>query len=73
MGGNDMPPWLIALLLFGGLMALNVSFVMAARAIRRDMTRRFDELERGLETRANAIVDHIFDLDRTEFTREERR
>ena len=68
-----MLPWLIALLVFAGLMALNVSFVMAARAIRRDMKRRFDELERGLETRANAIVDHIFDLDRTEFTREERR
>jgi hypothetical protein len=68
-----MLPWLIALLVFAGLMALNVSFVMAARAIRRDMKRRFDELERGLETRANAIVDHIFDLDRTEFTRDERR
>jgi hypothetical protein len=68
-----MAPWLIALLLFAGLMALNVSFVMAARAIRRDMTRRFDELQRGLERRANSIVDHILDLDRTDFTREEQR
>jgi len=68
-----MLPWLIALLLFAGLMALNITFVLAARAIRRDMTRRFDELQRGLESRANSIVDNIFDLDRTEFTREERR
>jgi len=37
------------------------------------MTRRFDELQRGLERRANAIVDNVFDLDRTEFTTEERR
>jgi hypothetical protein len=72
-GGNTMPPWLIAFILFGGLMALNVSFVMAARAIRRDMTRRFDELQRGLESRANSIVDKIFDLDSTEFTTDERR
>ena len=68
-----MVPWLIALLLFAGLMALNISVVLAVRAIRRDMTTRFDELQRRLESRANSIVDNIFDLDRTEFTRDERR
>jgi len=56
-----MVPWLIAALLFLGLMALNISFVIAVRAIRRDLARRFDELQRRLESRANSIVDNIFD------------
>jgi hypothetical protein len=59
--GDEMVPWLIAAGLFVVLLGMNISFVIAARAIRRDMTRRFDELERRLESRANSIVDHIFD------------
>ena len=55
-----MTVWLIAALLFLGLIAINVTFVLCARAIRRDVTRRFDEIQRRLETRANSIVDHIF-------------
>jgi len=55
-----MIPWLISALLFLGLIAINVTFVLSARAIKRDVTRRFDEIQRRLETRANAIVDHIF-------------
>lgn len=59
-----MVPWLIAALLFLGLMALNISVVIAVRATRRDMARRFDELQRRLESRANSIVDNIFDANR---------
>ena len=55
-----MTVWLIAALLFFGLIAINVTFVLCARAIKRDVTRRFDEIQRRLETRANSIVDHIF-------------
>ncbi len=53
--------WLIAAALFVVLMAMNITFVIAARAMKRDMTKRFDEMQRRLESRANSIVDHIFD------------
>jgi len=43
------------------LIALNVGFYLTARAIRRDVSRRFDEIQRRLESRANSIVDNIFD------------
>jgi hypothetical protein len=56
-----MQPWVLAALLFVGLLALNISFILSARAIRRDATRRFADLERRLETRALAIVNHLFD------------
>ena len=56
-----MPLWLMAALLVLGLFAMIVTFVIAAYAIRRDMKKRFDELQRRLESRANAIVDNIFD------------
>lgn len=59
-----MKVWLLSAVLFLGLIALNVSFVMFARAIRRDVTRRFDDLERRLESRAQAIVDHLFNANR---------
>jgi hypothetical protein len=59
--GNKMIPWLIAAALFVVLMGMNITFMIAARAIKRDMTRRFDEMQRRLESRANSIVDHIFD------------
>ena len=61
---GQMIPWLIAGLLILGLLGLNITFVLAARAIRRDMTKRFDELQRRLESRANSIVDNIFDANR---------
>ena len=60
-----MTVWLISALLFLGLIAINVTFVLSARAIKRDVTRRFDEIQRRLETRANAIVDHIFNADQS--------
>ena len=60
-----MTPWLIASLLFVFLIAANVSFFMSARAIKRDVTRRFDEIQRRLETRANSIVDHIFNANQS--------
>ena len=55
-----MKPWVIASLLFLGLMALNVTFFLFAREIRRDVTRRFEDLQRRLESRAIAIVNHLF-------------
>jgi len=60
-----MAPWLIAGLLFLLLIALNVGFFLNARAIRRDVTKRFDEIQRRLESRANSIVDNIFDANRS--------
>ena len=62
---GHMVPWLIAALLIIGLLGMNIMFVLAARAIRRDMTKRFDELQRRLESRANSIVDNIFDANRS--------
>ena len=59
-----MPLWLMAALLVLGLFAMTVTFVIAAHAIRRDMKQRFDELQRRLESRANSIVDNIFDANR---------
>jgi hypothetical protein len=59
-----MVPWLVAALLILGLLGMNITFVLAARAIRRDMTKRFDDLQRRLESRANSIVDNIFDANR---------
>jgi hypothetical protein len=62
---DQMVPWLIAALLILGLLGLNITFVLAARAIRKDMTKRFDELQRRLESRANSIVDNIFDANQS--------
>jgi hypothetical protein len=55
-----MQPWLIVSLLFLGLIGLNVSFFLSARAMRRDLKKRFDELERRLERRATDLVNHLF-------------
>jgi uncharacterized membrane protein len=60
-----MTPWVIAAFLFLGLLALNIAFVLNARAIRRDVTRRFDELERRLERHATDLVNHLFDANRS--------
>jgi hypothetical protein len=56
-----VPGLIIVAALFLALLALNVSTILAARAVKRDVTRRFDEMQRRLEKRANSIVDHIFD------------
>jgi len=60
-----MKVWVISAVLFLGLIALNVSFVMFVRAMRRDVTKRFADLERRLESRALAIVDHLFNANRS--------
>ena len=60
-----MKPWLVVSLLFLALIGLNVSFFICARAIRRDVTKRFDELERRLESRATDLVNHLFDTNRS--------
>ena len=60
-----MAPWLIVSLLFLALIGLNVSFFICARAIRRDMKKRFDELERRLESRATDLVNHLFNANRS--------
>ena len=41
-----MTPLIIAAVLFVGLIAINVSFFLCARAIRRDHKKRFDDLQR---------------------------
>ena len=63
--GAMMQPWLIVSLLFLGLIGLNISFFLCARAIKRDMTSRFDELERRLESRATDLVNHLFYTNRS--------
>jgi hypothetical protein len=56
-----MQVWLIAALLFLGLIAINISFFLCARAIKRDYTKRFDDLQRRLERRATDLVNLLFD------------
>jgi hypothetical protein len=60
-----MKLWLIVPLLFLALIGLNVSFFIIARNIRRDMKKRFDDLERRLESRATDLVNHLFDANRS--------
>ena len=50
-----------ALLVILGVIALGVGFFINARRIRRDVTRRFDDLEERLERQATAIVNDLFD------------
>jgi hypothetical protein len=59
-----MAPWIIAAVLFIGLIAINVSFFLCARAIRRDQKKRFDDLQRRLENHATDLVNHLFDANR---------
>ena len=44
-----------------GVIALAVGFFINARRIRRDVTRRFEDLEQRLERQATDIVDDLFD------------
>ena len=60
-----MKVWLIGVFLFVGLLALNISLILSAIAIKRDVTKRFADLERRLETRAFAIVNHLFNANRS--------
>jgi hypothetical protein len=56
--------WIIAVFLLGLVTALLVSFIRNARAIRRDMKRRFDALQVQLEKDANALANTL--LERTD-------
>jgi hypothetical protein len=56
--------WIIAVFLLGLVTALVVSFIRNARAIRRDMKRRFDALQVQLEKDANALTNAL--LERTD-------
>jgi hypothetical protein len=60
-------PWLVPLCLWLGLIALvagvAVASVRNARALRRDLDKRFDAIQAQLEKRANALADEL--LDRT--------
>lgn len=60
-----MASWIIAGLLFIGLIAINISFFLCARAIRRDHKKRFDDLQRRLESHATDLVNHLFDANRS--------
>jgi hypothetical protein len=59
--------WLVPLCLWLGLIALvagvAVASVRNARALRRDLDKRFDAIQAQLEKRANALADEL--LDRT--------
>jgi len=59
-----MTPLIFAAVLFVGLIAINVSFFLCARAIRRDHKKRFDDLQRGLENHATDLVNHLFNANR---------
>ena len=51
----------VVLLAVLGISALAVGFFINARRIRRDVTKRFEDLEERLERQATAIVDDLFD------------
>lgn len=51
--------WLIAFVVVVFLAALTGVFIAAARAIRRDLTDRFDRIRVQLERDANALVQHL--------------
>jgi hypothetical protein len=53
-----MPLILLAFVLVG-LFLLGWGFWLNARAIRRDITRRYSDIQTRLETNANDILDHI--------------
>jgi hypothetical protein len=56
-------PWFIPLCLFVTLLALITAVFVAsvrnARALRRDLTERFDAVEARLEKQANALADEL--------------
>ena len=56
-------PWLIPLALWVALLAIVsgvfVASVKNARALKRDLDRRFDAIGAGLEQRANALADEL--------------
>lgn len=56
-------PWLIPLFLWLALIALVISVTIAsvknARALKRDLDRRFDAIQVQLEKRANALADEL--------------
>ena len=60
--------WLIASGLFVGLVAIVIAVFVAslknARALRRDLDQRFDDVQARLEKQANALADEL--LTRTE-------
>jgi hypothetical protein len=60
---NIEMPWLIPLCLCVTVLALVTAVFVAsvrnARALRRDLTRRFDAVEARLEKQANALADEL--------------
>jgi hypothetical protein len=52
-------PLVLLALVAGGLILLAWGFWLNARAIRRDITRRYSDIEARLESNANDIIDHI--------------
>jgi hypothetical protein len=60
--------WITAVVV--GVIGLGIAFVINARALRRDFSRRSDALRAHLENEANAVIDELFE---TEPSRGERR
>jgi hypothetical protein len=51
--------WLIAVSVVLFVIVLTRAFILNARAIKRDMNKRFDELRARLERDANSVVDEF--------------
>jgi hypothetical protein len=56
--------WMVASGVVLGVVTLARAFLIQARAIRRDMNRRFDALRDRLEQSANSIVDNLLNTHR---------
>jgi hypothetical protein len=50
-------PWIIAILVVFMIVVLTGAFVRNALAIRRDVNRRFSEIQARLERDANSVLD----------------
>jgi hypothetical protein len=56
--------WILASVVGLGIVTLARAFLIQARAIRRDMNRRFDALRDRLEQSANSVVDNLLSTHR---------
>jgi hypothetical protein len=56
--------WILGATAVLGVGGLARVFLMQARAIRRDMNRRFEGVRRHLEASANSLVDNLLDTHR---------
>jgi hypothetical protein len=58
-------PWILAAGAVLVVVVLGRLFVMNARAIKRDVNKRFREFRKGLETEATSVLGDFIDADHT--------